>query len=133
MRLTTGRFLGLFLVLALLAAPAAGAEPKPLEIEEALRLIDEARDLNQYPNANAIVVLDRTIVEYDETGAYKEYSHSLTKILTDEGIDRHGDVSSMYHRRYSTVDVLAARVIKADGKPEEIKGSPEVREAYLGI
>jgi ABC-type branched-subunit amino acid transport system ATPase component len=23
--------------------------------------------------------------------------------------------------------------IKAEGKPEEIKGSPEIREAYLGI
>jgi len=115
MRLATGCLLGLLLVLAPLAAPAAAAEPKPLEVDEVLRLIEQAGGLEEYPNANAIVVLDETIVEYDETGAYKEYSHSLTKILTDEGLDRYGNVSSTYHRRYSTLDILAARVIKPDG------------------
>ena len=31
------------------------------------------------------------------------------------------------------VYIMHEGIIKAEGKPEEIKGSPEIREAYLGI
>lgn len=116
MRTLTVRFASLVVIAALMIAPAlAGAEPKPLELDEARSLLEEIGGPEKYPNANAVAAFDRTLVEFDDTGAYKEYGHSLLKILTDEGLDEHGDLSFIYHRRYGTVDIVTARVIKKDG------------------
>ncbi len=99
---------------AVLAAPAAGA-PEPLELDEAVRLIGETGGAGEYPDANAVVIFDRTLVEFEESGAFEQYSHSLTKILTDEGADDFADHSTVYHQRYGTSEILMARVIKSDG------------------
>ncbi len=116
MRLSPTPFLGVLLALSLFALPSlAGAHFQPLELEEAIALLDELGGLEEYPNANVIVGLDRTFVEFDETGAYEEYNHTFSKILTDEGLDDQGDVSFVYHRRYGSVEVIMARVIKKDG------------------
>jgi len=99
-----------------LATPAFPKGPfELLDPSEAARLLGEAGDVEEYPDANSITVFDRTWVEFEETGAYEEYNYALVKILTQEGVDREGDPSFSYHRRYGTLDVLEARVIKADG------------------
>ncbi len=108
----------LTLLAALAAAPlAALAEgpPAPLSLDEAVEIIEEIGGPVRYPNANSILAFDHTYVSFDESGAYREYGHTLTKILTEEGVDDHGDESIIYHRRYSSIDVQLARVIKSDG------------------
>ncbi len=108
--------LGLLAAAVLLALPApAWAQPEPLGLDRAVALLESAGGPDDYPNANSVVVLDETYVDFDGTGAYQEYTHSLVKILTDEGLNQHSDESIIYHRRYGTIDVVAARVIKADG------------------
>jgi transglutaminase-like putative cysteine protease len=120
--------LGLLVATALLARPApAEAQPEPLGLDRAVALLESAGGPDDYPNANSVVVLDETYVDFDETGAYQEYSHSLVKILTDEGLEKHGDESIVYHRRYGTIEVVAARVIKADGT-EVIVGDDLITE-----
>jgi hypothetical protein len=116
MRLRRGHLFCLVVALAALTLPAAGqARLEPLELGEAVALVGELGGLEEYPNANAIVGFDRTYVAFDESGAYEQWGHTLVKVLTDEGVDRQGDESFMYHRRYGTVEVVLARVIKADG------------------
>lgn len=116
MRLQVGHLFCLVVALAVLLAPAAGqARPEPLELSEAVALMGELGGLEEYPNANAIVGFDRTYVTFDETGAYEEWNHAFGVALTDEGVDRYGDESFTYHRRYGSVEVVLARVIKSDG------------------
>lgn len=116
MRLRRGHLLCLVVALTTLLAPAAGrAQLEPLELGEAVALVGELGGLEEYPDANTIVGFDRTYVTFDESGAYEQWNHTFVKILTDEGVDRQGDESFTYHRRYGTVEVELARVIKADG------------------
>lgn len=98
-----------------LLAQAAGASLEPLGLGEAVALLAAVGGPEEHPNANSIVVLDETYVEFDESGAYEQYSHSMSKILTDEGIDDNADASVNYHRQYGSVEVMLARVIKSDG------------------
>lgn len=113
------------LALALAFIPAlAAAQPKPLELPEAVRLMESVGGPEAYPNANAVVILSDTYIEFDETGASRQYEHTLTKVLTDQGLDENADASFMYHRRYGGVEVLAARVIKRDGT--EIPVGPDL-------
>ena len=108
--------------LCLLTASAVLAQAQPaqaalsaLDLEDAVAMVGEAGSLEEYPDANAVVILDETDVSFEESGAYVQHNHALVKILTDEGIDRNADHSIVYHRRYGEVDVLLARVIKPDG------------------
>jgi hypothetical protein len=98
-----------------LFAQAAAAAPEPLALDEAVSLLAAAGGTEDNPNANSVVVMDETYVEFDRTGAYEQWTHSLTKILTEEGIDDNADASVNYQRQYGSVDVVLARVIKADG------------------
>lgn len=50
----------------------------------------------------------------------------LTILLVEQNVE-----ASLNAANY--VYILHEGLIKAEGKPEEIKGSPEIREAYLGI
>ncbi len=109
-------FPGLLAALAaIVLAQAAGASLEPLGLDEAVVLLQQAGGLEEHPDANSIVVLDETYIKFDESGAYEQYGHSLTKILTDEGLDDNADASVHYHRQYGEVEVVLARVIKADG------------------
>ncbi len=114
MRSTQAYLLGLLLVAAMLPT-TAGARFEPLELWEAAALMEELGGTARHPNANSVIGFDHQYIEFDERGAYDETHHTFIKILTDEGLNEHGDESIIYHRRYGSVDVVLARVIKADG------------------
>lgn len=99
----------------ILAAQSAPASLAPFDLEEASALLTAAGGLDEYPNANALLVSDETHVCFEEDGSYVQHNHTLIKILTNKGIDRNADESVIYHRRYGAIDVVLARVIKADG------------------
>lgn len=108
--------LGLLLAVAVAVLPTlAHAVLEPLELSAAVSLASELGGLEEHPDANSVTGLDRTYVEFDETGAYEEYNHTFVKVLTEEGRDDNGSVSLTYHRRYGSVEIVVARVIKADG------------------
>ena len=108
--------LGLLLAVAVAALPTlAHAVLEPLELSDAVSLANSLGGLEEYPDANSVTGLDHTYIEFDETGAYEEYNHTFIKALTDEGRDDNGSVSLNYHRRYGSVEIVMARVIKADG------------------
>jgi transglutaminase-like putative cysteine protease len=115
MRLQVGLVSCLAAMAALLAPAIGQASLEPLEFAEAVALMERLGGLDEYPDANTVVGFDQTDVTFDEAGAYEEWNHAFVKILTDEGVDQRGDESFTYHRRYGTVDVVLARVIKSDG------------------
>ena len=107
---------GLLLAVAVVALPTlAHAGLEPLELSEAVSLAAELGGPEEYPDANSVTGFDHTYIEFDESGAYEEYGHTFTKVLTEEGRDDNGSVALTYHRRYGSVEIVMARVVKADG------------------
>jgi len=116
---------GSVLALALALLPAlAAAQLAPLDLPEALRLMESVGGAEANPDANAVIILNDTFIEFDDTGAFRQYEHSFTKVLTEQGLDENADASFVYHRRYGNVEVLVARVIKSDGT--EIPVGPDL-------
>lgn len=105
----------LVILAALALAQPAQSALSALDLEDAAAMLARAGGLAEYPDANALIVFDETHVSFGESGSYVQHNHTLVKILTPEGIDRNADESIVYHRRYGTIEVLLARVIKADG------------------
>jgi transglutaminase-like putative cysteine protease len=105
--------------------PAAPAQPAP-DIKPVLAELERAGGLKEHPNANALVVFEDDGTVFEESGEFTATEHSLVKILTDKGKQTFATRKLPYHRRYSSVKVSLARVIKKDGRavpvpPESMK------------
>jgi hypothetical protein len=104
------------------APPAQPAE----DLKPILAELARAGGLKEHPDANALVVFEDDRTVFEESGEFTATEHSLVKILTDKGKQMFATRKLPYHRRYSTVKVVLARVIKPDGRtipvpPESMK------------
>lgn len=93
------------------AVPAPSGDLKPVLAE-----IERAGGLKEHPDANALVIFEENRTVFDESGEFTSTEHALLKILTDKGKQTFATRKLPYHRRYSTVKVILARVIKKDGR-----------------
>jgi len=93
------------------AFPQAAEDIQPILVE-----IERAGGLKEHPNANVLVVFENNKVVFEESGEFTSVEHALVKILTDKGKQNMATRRLPYHRRYSTVRVVLARVIKPDGR-----------------
>jgi transglutaminase-like putative cysteine protease len=105
-----------FVAISATSQPASASQPS----KETLELIKKAGDREQYPDANAIVILDKTDVEFNSDGTGTTRNYSLVKILTQSGLESYGDYKIGYYRAYDTVRVELARVVKADGSAVDV-------------
>jgi hypothetical protein len=105
---TMTRTIRLVSVLTLLAGIAAAAAP-PVALLKSITLA-------KYPDANAVVVFDSTVVTLQADGRNVTREHKLVKILTDQGKQEYATPEDEYCLTYSTADVKLARVIAPDGK-----------------
>lgn len=113
-------------VLPQAAAPQPAVQTPVDGLKPVLAEIERAGGLKEHPNANVLVVFEESRTVFDQTGEFTSTEHSVLKILTDKGKQTVATRKLPYHRRYSTVKVLLARVIKKDGRavpvpPESIK------------
>jgi hypothetical protein len=99
-----------------LAAQQLAVSQQAEELKPVLAEIERAGGLKEHPDANALVVFEETRTVFDESGEFTSTEHALVKILTDKGKQTFATRKLPYHRRYSTVKVILARVIKKDGR-----------------
>jgi hypothetical protein len=92
---------------ALLAGAAAAAAP-PAELLK--RITAE-----QYPDANAVIVFDSTLITLRADGRNVTREHRLVKILTEQGKQQFATSWDEYCQTYSKVEVRLARVITPQG------------------
>jgi hypothetical protein len=104
-------FMGFLLLL--LVCPVLSQETE--DTKALLDQIQKAGGLKEHPDANALVIFEDYSVVFRESGEFASKEHSLVKILTDKGKQSFATRKIPYHRRYTTVNVLLARVIKKDG------------------
>jgi hypothetical protein len=98
------------------ALPAFAQETQPAEdIQPILAEIERAGGLQEHPDANALIVFEESETVFEESGEFRSVEHSLVKVLTDKGKEMFATRKIPYHRRYTTVKVLLARLIKKDG------------------
>jgi len=137
--------LSLFMSVCLASAPQGAAQqpaaqkpatsPPAPDLKPLLSQIERAGGLKEYPDANALVIFEDVRTVFDESGESTSTEHALVKILTDKGKQTFATRKLPYHRLYSTVKVVLARVIKKDGRavpvpPESIKdGTMEETQA----
>ncbi len=111
----------LFSLLLLQALPQFARQAE--DLKPVLAAIEQAGGLKEHPDANALIVFEEQKTVYEAGGEFTSVEHSLVKILTEKGKQMFGTRKLPYHRRYSTVKVSLARVIKPDGNvipvPEE--------------
>ena len=93
----------------LLFAGVASAAAPPAEL---LRGITA----DKYPDANAVVVFDSTVVTLQADGRSVSREHRLIKILTEEGKKQNATSFNSYCLTYSRVTIRLARVITPQGK-----------------
>lgn len=110
----TRKILLLFSLFLLLVLPQFSQQAE--DLKPVLAEIERAGGLKEHPDANALIIFEDTKVVFEESGESTSLEHGLIKILTDKGKQMFGTRKLPYHRRYSTVKVLLARVIKSDGR-----------------
>ena len=106
----------IFLVFLLLLPWTALIPQETEDITPILSEIQRAGGLKEHPDANALIIFEDYKSVFQETGEFISTEHTLIKILTDKGKQMFATKRLPYHRRYSTVNVLRALVIKPDGK-----------------
>ncbi|MBC8207424.1 MAG: DUF3857 domain-containing protein [Kiritimatiellales bacterium] len=82
----------------------------------------------RFPDADAVVVDDITLIDYNPDGAYHYISDMAYKILTEKGRQQYSTISIGYDAAYGTQEFTQAAVIKPDGTSTTIDLAVQVRE-----
>jgi len=106
--------LALLAITLMAVCPARGQEAGRAP-QEVLDLLAAAGGMDRYPDANQIIVHSVVDVEYETSGAFVLESYELAKLLTIKGCKDAREQRFPYHRRYGSVEIPVARVIKQDG------------------
>ncbi len=102
------RVTGVVSALLILAGGAAAAAP-PVALLKGITA-------EQYPDANAVIVFDSTVLTLQADGRSVAREHRLIKILTEEGKKEHASSSDEYCLTWSKLEIRLARVITPQGK-----------------
>jgi len=100
------RIIKLVSALGLLAGAAVAT---PVELLKSITL-------DRYPDANAVVVFDSTLITLQADGRSVLREHKLVKILTEQGKQQYATTWDEYCLTYSKAEVRLARVIAPDGR-----------------
>jgi hypothetical protein len=110
---TIRRLQGLFagLLLAALAPAALAPAAEPPSPAAALKRVKAA----DYPSANTVLVLADQDVVFQEGGDFVNTVHTVRLVLTSEGLARAASMALDYTKDAEQMELVEARVLKADG------------------
>ena len=79
------------------------------------RIIANAPDASDYPDADTLVLFNHFSHDVLPTGQSRYTTHQVVKILTERGIQRYGDIAIPYQPTAQNIAVNIVRTITADG------------------
>ena len=82
----------------------------------------------RFPDADAVIVEDITLIEYKADGTYQTLSDTAYKILTEKGRQENSTVSLGYDAAYGTEEFTLAEIIKPTGTAVSIDLKVQSRE-----
>ena len=106
---------------ALQQAGAVVFEIAPVEIvkDDAEHYISSAPDASEYPNAGAIVLLDKLSYEITDGGSGRYTVHQIVKVCDERGIAEFGEIAIPFNSKYQNIGVNVARTVLPDGTEVE--------------
>ncbi len=107
-------------LLLLSLAAAAAAVPAPPSGEDLRPVIAAAGTAADYPDADVVVVFDRTEVDVEESGLSHVVQHTLTKILTERGARDQAMQRFDYDPASQVIEVRRVAVHRAGGTVENV-------------
>jgi transglutaminase-like putative cysteine protease len=88
---------------------------------------------DKYPQADAIVALERDDITYKPDGTIVTKHHSIVKLLDPQrGKDKYADLHIQYDSKRETLTIETARTVNADGKPQ-VASKDEIGDIVPGI
>jgi hypothetical protein len=100
------------------------------------RLVELAQNgpgKDKYPQADAIVALERDDITYKSDGTIVTKHHSIVKLLDPQrGKDKYADLHIAYDSKRETLTIETARTVNADGKPQ-VASKDEIGDIVPGI
>ena len=97
------------------------SEVPPVEIveDDPESYISAVPDASEYPNAGAIILLDKFSYEFTDAGKTRYTVHKIIKICDDRGIKEFGEVPVLYNYKSQRIGVNVARTVLPDGTQVE--------------
>ncbi|HEY1558487.1 MAG TPA: DUF3857 domain-containing protein [Kofleriaceae bacterium] len=93
-------------------------DPKDPDLARMVALATGAPGTLEYPQADAVVALDRDDITLKPDGAVVHHHKSIVKILdAQRGKEKFADVHVPFDSKRQTLDIKIARTVNADGKP----------------
>ena len=93
----------------------ADVPPVTLLNPDVEHIIANAPDVNDYPDADTLVLFNHFSHDVLPTGQSRYTTHQVVKILTERGIQKYGDIAIPYQPAAQNIGVNIARTITADG------------------
>ncbi len=95
------------------------AEPSPTKTEKIIADAETVSSKN-FPNADDVILLDRTFTDYNEDGTHKSWSETAVKILTEKGRQDNRIKSTWMDVAYGNAAFTLAEVIDSEGNVKKI-------------
>lgn len=100
------------------APPAPKVAPVDPDLARLVALAQGGPTLRDYPQADAVVALDRDDITLQKDGTVVEHHHSIVKLLdAQRGKRKYADVHIRYDKKRQTLRLDTARTVNADGVP----------------
>ncbi|MFC1468023.1 DUF3857 domain-containing protein [Verrucomicrobiota bacterium] len=100
--------------LAVFNTTSALAEYQPVKTDQ-LKESASKSTRTLYPDADDVILLDRTFTDYQADGTYEIWSESAVKILTEKGRRKNRNPSVHYDAAYGKAGFKFAEVLHSDG------------------
>jgi hypothetical protein len=85
-----------------------------------VQLAQEGPGKDKYPQADAVVALERDDITYKSDGTIVTKHHSIVKLLDPQrGKEKFADLHIQYDSKRETLELHTARTVNADGKPQD--------------
>jgi len=93
-------------------------DPKDPDLSKMVELATGAPGTNEYPQADAVVAVDRDDITLRGDGTLVEHKKTIVKLLDPQrGKEKFADVHIPYDQKRQTLEITVARTVNADGKP----------------
>ena len=85
-------------------------------------VLAEAENIDQddYPNADMIMICDRSVDYYNADASYVTWMDMYEKVLSEKGKRENQTVTLPFNQAYSTWEVKTLEIIKPDGKAVKV-------------
>jgi len=100
-------------------AKKSASDIKDPKLAKLVELAQNGPGKDKYPQADAVVALDRDDITYKQDGTIVTKHHSIVKLIDPQrGKEKFADLHIPYDTKRETLTIETARTVNADGKPQ---------------